>query len=96
MVKVAARDVIGSWKVLISLGLAPVLYGLYAFVAELIVVWAGAPLIWKLWTPVCTIIALPVIAYAALKFGEAGMDVFKYGIFPFEIGVLGLTATADR
>ena len=59
------------------MGLAPVLYGLYAFVAELIVVWAGAPFVWKLWTPVCTIIALPVIAYAALKFGEAGMDVLK-------------------
>ncbi len=43
-VKVAARDVIASWKVLITLGIAPFLYGFYAFLATLTPIKAGAPL----------------------------------------------------
>ncbi len=77
-VKVAARDVIGTWKVLISLGLAPVLYGFYAFLATVIMIKADAPFVWKVWTPFAVIAALPLIGFAALKFGEAGMDVLKY------------------
>lgn len=77
-VKVAARDVIGTWKVLISLGLAPVLYGFYAFLATLIMIKADAPFAWKVWTPFAVTASLPLIGFAALKFGEAGMDVLKY------------------
>lgn len=76
-VKVAARDVIGSWKVLISVGLAPILYGFYAFLATLVMIKANAPLTWTLWTPFIVMAALPIIGFAALKFGEAGMDVLK-------------------
>jgi len=77
-VKVAGRDVLGSWKVLISLGAAPLLYSLYAFMATVVMVRAGAPLKYRLWTPFIVVSALPFIGYAALKFGEAGMDVLKY------------------
>jgi len=76
-VKVAGRDVLGSWKVLISLGAAPLLYGLYAFIATAVMIRAGAPLKYRLWTPFIVVSALPFIGYAALKFGEAGMDVLK-------------------
>lgn len=76
-VKVAGRDVLGSWKVLISLGAAPLLYGLYAFIATIVMIRAGAPLKYRLWTPFIVVSALPFIGYAALKFGEAGMDVLK-------------------
>ena len=76
-VKVAGRDVLGSWKVLISLGAAPLLYGLYAFIATAVMIQAGAPLKYRLWTPFIVASALPFIGYAALKFGEAGMDVLK-------------------
>ena len=77
-VKVVGRDVLGSWKVLISLGAAPLLYGLYAFIATAVMIRAGAPLKYRLWTPFIVVSALPFIGYAALKFGEAGMDVLKY------------------
>ncbi|KAG9019495.1 hypothetical protein FRB90_001568 [Tulasnella sp. 427] len=76
-VKVAARDVVATWKVLISLGLAPVLFLFYAFLATVVAYKAGAPTKWKILTPVCTMIALPMIGYSALKFGEAGVDVLK-------------------
>ena len=38
---------------------------------------ANAPLSWRIWTPICVIIALPIVGFAALKFGEAGIDVLK-------------------
>ncbi|KZV71648.1 glycerol-3-phosphate O-acyltransferase [Peniophora sp. CONT] len=77
VVKVEGRDVIATWKVLISLGLTPVLYLIYAFIATIVAAKAGAPLRWRIWTPVLVMAALPIIGFGALKFGEAGMDVLK-------------------
>jgi hypothetical protein len=77
-VKIAGRDVLATWKVLISLGVTPFLYAFYAILATFVAVRANAPLKWKLWTPFLVIAALPCIGFAALKFGEAGMDVLKY------------------
>ncbi len=78
MVKVAGRDVLATWKVLVSLGIAPFLFGFYAFLATMLMVRANAPMSWRIWTPVMVMITLPFLGYAALKFGEAGMDVLKY------------------
>jgi glycerol-3-phosphate O-acyltransferase/dihydroxyacetone phosphate acyltransferase len=77
-VKVAGRDVLATWKVLISLGLAPFLYSFYAALATYIAYRCGASLRWKLWTPFLVMLALPCIGFSALKFGEAGMDVLKW------------------
>lgn len=77
-VKVEARDVLASWKILISLGVAPLLYGFYAFLATIVAIKANAPMKWTIVTPLVVMSALPFIGYAALKFGEAGMDVLKY------------------
>jgi len=76
-VKIAGRDVLATWKVLICLGIAPGLYAFYAVVATIIVAKTNAPLKWRIWTPFLVITALPFMNYAALKFGEAGMDVLK-------------------
>lgn len=76
-VKVAGRDVLATWKVLISLGAAPVLYSFYAFLATLVAIKANAPMKWRIWTPFLTMGILPVLGYFALKFGEAGIDVLK-------------------
>ena len=77
-VKIAGRDVLATWKVLISLGVAPVLYTTYAVIATLIVIRADAPTYWRIWTPFLSFLLLPSMSYAALKFGEAGMDILKY------------------
>jgi glycerol-3-phosphate O-acyltransferase / dihydroxyacetone phosphate acyltransferase len=77
VVKIHGRDVIATWKVLISLGVASVLYSFYALAATILVFKAKAPWKWRLLTPPLTIAALPTIGYAALRFGEAGMDVLK-------------------
>jgi len=75
--KIRAHDVIASWKVLISLGTASVLYSSYAAAATMLVIRAKAPWKWRLLTPPLTIAALASIGYATLKFGDAGMDVLK-------------------
>ncbi|KZT68981.1 hypothetical protein DAEQUDRAFT_710861 [Daedalea quercina L-15889] len=77
VVKISGRDVMATWKILISLGLTPVLYGFYAFLATIVAIKAGAPFKWQIYTPVLVMVILPFVAYAALKFGEAGMDVLK-------------------
>lgn len=59
------------------MGAAPVLYSLYAVLATLVSIRAGAPMKWRIWTPFLTMAALPVLGYFALKFGEAGIDVLK-------------------
>ncbi|KIP09125.1 hypothetical protein PHLGIDRAFT_103379 [Phlebiopsis gigantea 11061_1 CR5-6] len=76
-VKVAGRDVLATWKILVSLGAVPVLYAFYAFLATVVAFKTDAPTEWKILTPFVVIFSLPFIAYAALKFGEAGMDVLK-------------------
>lgn len=76
-VKVAGKDVLATWKILISLGVAPVVYTIYAIMATLIAYKAGVPLKWRVAMPFLTLTVLPMMNYASLKFGEAGMDVLK-------------------
>jgi len=77
VVKIHGRDVIASWKVLISLHVAAVLYSFYAVIATILVIKTNAPWKWRLLTPPLAIAALAAIGYSALKFGEAGVDVLK-------------------
>lgn len=77
-VKIAGRDVLATWKILVALGVTPVLYSFYAILAAVVATKAGAPLKWRIWTPFIILMILPMVGYAALKFGEAGMDVLKY------------------
>jgi len=76
-VKIAGRDVLATWKGLIALVVTPILYALYAFLATLIAIRVNAPVFWKIVTPFLVFFTLPFISYAALKFGEAGMDILK-------------------
>lgn len=85
--KVAGRDVLASWKVLVALGLTPVLYGFYAFLSFVAALNDGASPFKLMIAPVATLILLPCVAYAALKFGEAGSDVVKW-VPPLQIPVV--------
>ncbi|GAA6016576.1 hypothetical protein JCM10207_002847 [Rhodosporidiobolus poonsookiae] len=76
-VKIAGRDVLATWKVLVALAGAPSLYTVYAINAAVLAHKLGLPFKYKLWAPIATFAGLPFIGYAALKFGEVGMDVYK-------------------
>ncbi|KAK9320268.1 hypothetical protein V1517DRAFT_329899 [Lipomyces orientalis] len=78
-VKIAARDVVATWKILVALGLAPTLYWFYALLAT----WTTwkydlVPQVRPVWlVTVAAMIVFPAITYAALRIGEIGMDIFK-------------------
>ncbi|GAA6027037.1 hypothetical protein JCM8097_006059 [Rhodosporidiobolus ruineniae] len=76
-VKIAGRDVLATWKVLVALAGAPSLYTVYALNAAVLAHKMGLPFKYKLWAPIATFLGLPIIGIAALKFGEVGMDVYK-------------------
>lgn len=93
VVKVAGRDVLATWKVLISLVMTPALYMFYAIVATVVAVKADGSSDWIFWTPFAVLLALPCIGYAALKFGEAGMDVLKLVALFTEVPSASLVAS---
>lgn len=87
-VKIAGRDVLATWKVLVSLGLAPPLYIFYVTIAIWLAVKYDVPQKHIIWTPIGMLFALPSIGYSALKFGEVGMDVYK-SLRPLLLSLLG-------
>ncbi|GAA5888014.1 hypothetical protein JCM6882_000249 [Rhodosporidiobolus microsporus] len=76
-VKIAGRDVLATWKVLVALAGAPSLYTVYAINAVVLAHKLGLPFKYKVLAPIATFAGLPFIGIAALKFGEVGMDVYK-------------------
>lgn len=76
-VKIAGRDVLATWKVLVSLGVAPILYGFYAGLATYFASRHGFSTKQCMWVPIWVISALPAMSYSALKFGEVGIDIYK-------------------
>lgn len=81
-VKVQARDVMATWKILVSMAFAPTLYTFYTV---LLAWWTYRNRISgyvPTWVPLWLIvvagyIVFPAITFAALRFGEIGMDIFK-------------------
>jgi glycerol-3-phosphate O-acyltransferase/dihydroxyacetone phosphate acyltransferase len=81
-VKIQARDVMATWKLLVSLILAPALYILYDIVLGYLTYKNRLYGIIPYWAPVWLILILGFAAfggltYAALRFGEIGMDIVK-------------------
>ena len=81
-VKIRGNDVMATWKILVAGCLAPLLYTYYAIV---LAVWTRynrvngiVPEKVPLWTMIlAAYIIFPIITYAALVFGETGMDILK-------------------
>lgn len=81
-VKLQGRDVMATWKLLVALAFAPLLYAWYA---ALLTWWTyrnrvqGYVPDWvPLWMVVVTsFVFFPSITFAALRFGETGMDILK-------------------
>lgn len=81
-VKIQGRDVMATWKLLVSMALAPVLYTWYTVI---LTYWTYhnriqgyMPESVPLWTIVAFgYIFFPAITFMALRFGETGMDIAK-------------------
>ncbi|KAH8897047.1 hypothetical protein GQ53DRAFT_760256 [Thozetella sp. PMI_491] len=81
-VKIQGRDVMATWKLLVSMAFAPILYNFYNCVLAYKVyqdrLWGHVPD----WVPLWAVflagwIVFPAITFAALRFGEVGMDILK-------------------
>lgn len=77
-VKIKANDVVATWKVLVAMGLTPILYILYSIVGSVVI--RKLDLISFFPTILLPGLVLSILittSYAALAMGEAGMDIFK-------------------
>ncbi len=81
-VKIQGRDVMATWKILVSMAFAPILYNFYNCILAYKVhqdrLWGRVPE----WVPLWSVflagwIVFPAITFAALRFGEVGMDIIK-------------------
>ena len=81
-VKLQGRDVVATWKLLVALAFAPLLYAWYA---AILTWWTYHNRVQGYipdWVPLWTVIVssfvfFPLITFAALRFGETGMDILK-------------------
>ncbi|KAI5267156.1 hypothetical protein E4T47_08117 [Aureobasidium subglaciale] len=81
-VKIQGRDVMATWKLLVSLVVAPLLYNIYNII---LAIWTHYNRIGGRvpnWVPLWAVFAFgyilfPAITFAALRFGEVGMDIAK-------------------
>lgn len=84
-VKIQGRDVMATWKLLVSMALTPLLYNLYCV---LFVIKFGSDRLWGYvpqwaseapWFLVFLTgwVVFPAISFASLRFGEVGMDIVK-------------------
>ncbi|XYA01524.1 Glycerol-3-phosphate/dihydroxyacetone phosphate acyltransferase [Meyerozyma guilliermondii] len=76
-VKIRGRDVIATWKILIAMGVAPLVYSFYATVGTIYCYFYGI-LHYKLVSIWFALYMLGVlVTYAALLVGEQGVDLLK-------------------
>ncbi|CCH44490.1 glycerol-3-phosphate O-acyltransferase / dihydroxyacetone phosphate acyltransferase [Wickerhamomyces ciferrii] len=75
LVKIKANDVVATWKILIGIGLAPLLYIFYSCLG----VWYFREYssLSRISTFIVIYIASATVTYSALIFGDTGMDIFK-------------------
>ncbi|CAO3591952.1 unnamed protein product [Absidia cylindrospora] len=76
-VKIAGRDVLATWKLLVGLVLIPTLYGFYGFLVFLSLLQTSLELKWKVMVPLASIVIISAMSYASLRFGEIGMDIAR-------------------
>jgi glycerol-3-phosphate O-acyltransferase / dihydroxyacetone phosphate acyltransferase len=81
-VKLQGRDVMATWKLLVALAFAPVLYFFYTFLLTYWTYYNRVQGYMPDWVPLWAVVILgyilfPAITFAALRFGEVGMDIVK-------------------
>ncbi|GMG00374.1 unnamed protein product [[Candida] boidinii] len=81
LVKIKAKDVIGSWKVLVGLVFAPLLYLTYSIMGTFIIIFKLQIVNYSLFNSLLVFILnwafFVLMTYSSLKTGEVGMDILK-------------------
>ncbi|KAG9068741.1 hypothetical protein KI688_011024 [Linnemannia hyalina] len=76
-VKIAGRDVLATWKLLVALGLMPVLYFSYSVIVLILCGQLDISLTTRLFIAWAAWACIPFMTYASIRFGEVGVDIFK-------------------
>lgn len=81
-VKIQARDVIATWKILVALALAPTLYTYYTVIITFWTYYNRIQGCVPEWIPLKAIVPISyvffaLLSFSALRFGEIGMDIAK-------------------
>ncbi|OBZ91192.1 hypothetical protein A0J61_00763 [Choanephora cucurbitarum] len=76
-VKIAGRDVLATWKLLVGLVLLPTLYAFYSLIMFIVVLQTSLEVKYKLALPLMTWALLPFVSYASMRFGEIGFDILR-------------------
>ncbi|CAG8618889.1 1717_t:CDS:2, partial [Dentiscutata heterogama] len=78
-VKVAGRDVLATWKLLVALGVTPILYGIYTLIILIISYnynWRFI-LNFGILSPIVVFIVLFVITYGTMRLADTGLDIYR-------------------
>lgn len=87
-VKVKANDVVATWKILISLGIAPIVYSFWATVGTIFIYKYSILTNWsKVWIWLGLYLFALLLTYSSLITGEQGMDLFK-SIRPLYLSII--------
>lgn len=76
-VKIAGRDVLATWKLLVALGLMPVLYFSYSVIVFILCGQLDISLTTRFFIAWAAWACIPFVTYASIRFGEVGVDIFK-------------------
>ncbi|CAG8852040.1 3451_t:CDS:2, partial [Racocetra persica] len=78
-VKIAGRDVLATWKLLVALGATPILYGAYTLIILIIAYNYSWTLILNLGilSPLVVFIMLFVITYGTMRLADTGLDIYR-------------------
>ncbi|KAI8093181.1 uncharacterized protein BX664DRAFT_277983 [Halteromyces radiatus] len=76
-VKIAGRDVLATWKLLVGLVLIPTLYTFYGFLVFLSLLQTDLETKWKILIPLASTVFISIISYASIQFGEIGLDIAR-------------------
>ncbi|CAG8606968.1 996_t:CDS:2, partial [Acaulospora morrowiae] len=77
-VKIAGRDVLATWKLLVALGVAPILYGFYTLIFSVLVYKYNLSIL-KLGTfyPLVIFLMIVIDSYATLQLYDTGLDIYR-------------------
>ncbi|CAG8635122.1 10816_t:CDS:2 [Cetraspora pellucida] len=89
-VKIAGRDVLATWKLLVALVVTPLLYSFYTFIVVLVSFRKRWILKWKVFAPMVTFCTLVTGSYVTIRFVESGLDIYK-SIRPLFLSLLPWT-----
>lgn len=77
-VKIAGRDVLATWKLLVGLVLVPSLYTFYSFVVFLVLFkTTNYDIATLIRIAIATWFSIAAVTLASLQFGEIGLDIAK-------------------